>query len=714
MGQSTSSTAKTHQSDRRGPKPVVAAVAKADHSVSTESCTVKSQSGSNLETSSEVSLPVQNQKIEFTNQTKNRGGFKNETLKEKTEGKENDGKKGNNAKSPVKESYRTTYSVAGQKDEQNCCTEAPVPDKGRILCCEDKKATFNKMEKDALSYLQDDGTEQQVVAIKCEGSSVKPHQRMKASSGEEEETLSNQQSSDKHLETHTIVSSAEMKTGESTEEMLCKNSVPDESGIQSSVRKTNGEAKQDEANQVKLATDEQSISQSGKEAAVKERKIITNGHAAVQGREQIVKNEDVAVKPIQKTKDGKNNAKDSDIAPETQSKDTSTETRDRTNELVCDNPPALNSGSVKGHLVSFRVCSKVQMCHRSEKACAVEEKAITTDGQEREYLVKNESEDGENSSIQEESSDKLFKTQSKDSSAVIETNVTDVMVCKDSVQNNSATKRSFRQITRSTKPDKTNENKEATTEPMMTQSGKDASVEQKEISMDDHASSVKEENHLVNAEGLAVERGKITRLPESEDRDNSSKKQSLGQQLEMHTKGSSAERVKEVVCKTSVQDKSGTKRSFRETTRLANQDKTIEEKPATNEPKITTRSTSRKREMTEKDSLDGKKEKTSRRETPARQQNKEKTQRGKETSVKAVTPTTCKQELLKISHDVDLRNTIEEEKETTTPRTVGRPKKKARPTPGETNWAQSVRPVVFSRNCLLNFIVAFIHSLTQM
>ncbi|XP_008401664.1 uncharacterized protein LOC103461109 isoform X2 [Poecilia reticulata] len=266
-------------------------------------------------------------------------------------------------------------------------------------------------------------------------------------------------------------------------------------------------------------------------------------------------------------------------------------------------------------------------------------------------------EKGETLPIKQESSDNKYETKIKESSS--ETG--EKTVCKDSVPDESPIHTFIRKTDRGANQDETNQDKLATVVPTISQSGKDAHAEQKEIRKDGLGASVQEEKPLVEDEGLAVKPDNKTRESESEDGENRAKVQSLDKQPETRSKDISAEmKTEEMVCKDSVQHKSGLRRSFRLTTRLANQDETNENKAA------------RGGKLTQTDSsVERKEDKTParRRKTSAGyclQQNEEKV------SPKNVTSMTC-----------NSRETQEEEKEAATPRRRGRPKKKVRPDPSE-------------------------------
>ncbi|KAM4564127.1 uncharacterized protein V3H82_013139 [Fundulus diaphanus] len=226
------------------------------------------------------------------------------------------------------------------------------------------------------------------------------------------------------------------------------------------------------------------------------------------------------------------------------------------------------------------------------------------------------------------------------------------------------------------------------------QSETDAAAEGNETVTDDRPASVQEENNLTKDEGLVVKPSQRTGASKPENGENSPKNQEgSAQKNETQTKDSSTEMetegAEEMVYRASVRDESGTKRSFRQTTRLAKQDKTKKDKAAVNAPTVaTTSATSRKRKITEKESLVERKEE----ETPTRRrraaaidspQSKEKTQKAaEETAPKDVTPLGCEQNPSpEISEDLSFRRSEEEEQEAATTRR-GRPKKTTGPAPG--------------------------------
>ncbi|KAM4713854.1 uncharacterized protein FYW61_018976 [Anableps anableps] len=287
------------------------------------------------------------------------------------------------------------------------------------------------------------------------------------------------------------------------------------------------------------------------------------------------------------------------------------------------------------------------------------------------------SEEGATLPIKQERSDEYSETKAKDSNEETGERTME-MVCKDPVLDESSTHMCGGKTNREANEDESNQYKVSSVVPTISQSGKDAAVEEKEIATDDHGASVKEEKPLVKDEGLAVKPDKKSRVSESDNGENSAKKQNLDKRLETQTKDSNAEtgeRTEEMACEDSVEDKSCRKRSFRQSTRLANQDQT------NSKTIITTSSTSKRRTIIEKVALNGRKDRTPRRRnTPARdsqQQNKAKSQKREAMFVKDLTPTTCEQQSQEISDDVDFRKTVEEEKEATTPRRRGRPKKTA-------------------------------------
>ncbi|XP_014883361.1 uncharacterized protein LOC106944688 isoform X1 [Poecilia latipinna] len=262
-------------------------------------------------------------------------------------------------------------------------------------------------------------------------------------------------------------------------------------------------------------------------------------------------------------------------------------------------------------------------------------------------------EEGETLPIKQESSDNKYETKIKESSS--ETG--EKTVCKDSVPDESPIHTFIKKTDRGA-----NQDKSATVVPTISQSGKDVYAEQKEIRKDGLGASVQEEKPLIKDEGLAVKPDKKTRVSESEDGENPAKEQSLDKQSETRSKDISAEmETEEMVCKGSVQHKSGLRRSFRQTTRLANQDKTNEIKAPSGGKLTQTNS-----------SVEGKEDRTPtrRRKSSARYSQQQNEEKG---SPKNVISMTC-----------NSRKTQEEEKEAATPRRRGRPKKKVRLVPKKT------------------------------
>ncbi|KAK5618557.1 hypothetical protein CRENBAI_016479 [Crenichthys baileyi] len=211
-----------------------------------------------------------------------------------------------------------------------------------------------------------------------------------------------------------------------------------------------------------------------------------------------------------------------------------------------------------------------------------------------------------------------------------------------------------------------------------------AAVQEEERATDDHEASVKEEKHQVQ-DGLTEEPDKRTSQSLSEEKGNSPVKQeSSDKQSETQTKDNRTETeidggTEEKVCRDTVQNESITERSVRRSTKGSKQDKTTENKAATNVSTFTTRSTRGGGKITS-DERQEDYTPTRRRNTPAKdsqEQNKKETQKTeKEASLKDFPPIACEQKSSQeISVGVSFRETEEEEQEAATTRTRGRAKK---------------------------------------
>ncbi|KAK5618555.1 hypothetical protein CRENBAI_016477 [Crenichthys baileyi] len=703
---SSSTSAETSQSDKN--KRTGAAIANGDHEVSAESCTPKTQSDSKLVKSSEASPAAQGQNLEFTNEIQNQENFKDKTLKEATEGKEDLRESNVDVKSPVKEgpdheSYQITDSVTGQKDKQNWDTETPGTEKSQILCreglqvsenVEDSKKALNKPEMETFLDAKDNATKKEFVAVedenrlaKNEGSTVKPDQKIKASTGEEGETLSiKQESSVKLLEIQTMDSSAETGTSERTEEMGYKDSV---SPTQWAVGRSNRGAKQDETNQHIVATDEQTIttrsarkrmentekdsSDGRKNNTPRQRRNIPTRDSQEQNKDKSPKGEEElpAIDVTPTTCEQKPTQEISDELRETKEEHKEVVTRRKRGrpKKMAGLPPVMTSTiEIMAENTPEQMLERFGRRTRSSSA-AVKRSVEAHQSQE------NEPKPAERAGVK---SGRKVTTERKNAKTVPvldppglgqESEVHKAETPKSSLKNSLQVSHSI--------------NNEVQ---ICSQSVKDA--KEKEIATDDHEASLQEEKHLVKDEGLAVKPSQETRASKSEDGENSDK------QPETQTKNSNAgtetdNGAVEMVCKESVKNKSGKERSFSHNARLAKQIKTNEDKAATNAPAVTTRSTSRRRKITEKDStFERKKDKTlTRRRTTnpgdSQHQNKGKTQKTEEEMLpKDDTPVTCEQKPpQEILEDVNFTKNGEEEKEAATKRKRGRPKKTAGPSP---------------------------------
>ncbi|XP_043953512.1 muscle M-line assembly protein unc-89-like isoform X5 [Gambusia affinis] len=288
--QSTSSpatSAGTPQLDKHGAVLTPAAVAKADHKVSAESDTAKSQLGPRVATSN-----------------LNQGCFKAETLKEGTESKEKQKKMDSNMRNHVKQGNDPL-------DSKHIAT------KELLVAIKEEKP----LEKD-------------------EDSKVKLDQSMKTFSGEEGYTLPiKQESSDKKYETKIKESSSE--TGE---KMVCKDSVPDESPIHTCVKETGRGANQD-----KSATVVRTIRQSGKDVYAEQKEIRKDGLGVSAQEKPLVKGFCLKINKnrVSESEDGQNSAKEQslDKQSETQSKILSPEAGKRIREMICEDSLQVKSGT---------------------------------------------------------------------------------------------------------------------------------------------------------------------------------------------------------------------------------------------------------------------------------------------------------------------------------------------------------------------------------
>ncbi|XP_023201416.1 uncharacterized protein LOC111610775 [Xiphophorus maculatus] len=664
--QSTSSpatSAETPQLDKHGAVLTPAAVAKANHKVSAEGGTAKHQLSPKVATSN-----------------LNQGCFKAETLKEGTESKEKQKKMDNNTRNHVKQGNDPL-------DSKHIATKGPL-----VAIKEEKP-----LGKD-------------------EDSKVKLDQSMKTSSGEEGYTLPiKQESSDKKYETKIKESSSE--TGEKT---VCKDSVPDESPIHTFVKKTDRGANQDETNQDKSATVVRTISQSGKDVYAEQKEIRKDGlGVSAQEEKPFVKDEGLAVKLDKKTRvseseDGQNSAKEQslDKQPETRSKIISAETGKKIREMICEDSLQDKSGTKR----SARLANPEQT---KEDNAATNKPTIPT----RLTITEKDSLDGrkDNTPRKRNTTARVSQQQNEEKSEERSVKNTPPSTCEQKLRDildivdfnaysSTSGQRTHSSLATAKALAETNqlEKKEANpTEDTVVKSECKVTTERKSAKMDSglvvdtsekklaskaetpnyttnkdlwvsdtvgnevqtcsQSAAVNKQEHLVKDEGLAVKSSQRTKASKSEDGVNSSKKQESSlNQTESQSKDISAEmQTEEMVYKDSVQHKSGLRRCFRRTTRLANQDKTNENKAA------------RGGKLTESDSLVERKEDktpTRRRRTPARdpqQQNEEKTLK---VSSKNVPSITC-----------NSRETQEEEKEAATPRRRGRPKKKVRPVPEKTH-----------------------------
>ncbi|MEQ2193890.1 hypothetical protein XENOCAPTIV_017068 [Xenoophorus captivus] len=705
---SSSTSAETSQSDKN--KLTGGAMANGDHEVSAQSCTAKTQSDSKLVKSSEASPAAQGQNSEFTYEIQNQECFKDKNVDVNSPMKEG----------PDNESYQITDSVTGQKDKQNSDTETPGTEKSKILCqeglqvsknIEDSKKALNKLEMETFLDAKDNATEKEYVAVKdenClaknEGSTVKPDQKIKASTGEEGETLPiKQESSDKLLQIQTTDSSAETGTGERTEELVYKDSV---SPTQRSFGRSKGGAKQDETNQDIVATDEQTIttrstrermentekdsSDGRKDNTPRQRRHTPTRDSQEQNKDRSLKGEEEmpAIDVTPTTCKQKPTQVISDDFRETKEEHKEAVTRrkrgrpKKTAGLLPPGAPSTCLASQSGrrcyyHSRRFTSLAQHSGRHTRSSSAAVKRCVETHQSQE------NEPKPAERAGVK---SGRKVTTERKSAKTV-------PVLDPPGPGQESEVHKAETPISRMKKSLQVSHsiNKEVQ---ICSQSAKDA--KEKEIATDDHEASLQEEKHLVKDEGLAVKPSQETRFSKSEDGENSPKKPSPDKQPETQTKDSSAETETdngpvEMVCKESVKNKSGKERSFSHTARLAKQNKTNEDKAATNAPAVTTRSTSRRRKVTEKDSaFERKKDKTltRRRKTnpgDSQHQNKEKTQKTEQEMLpKDDTPGTCEQKPpQEISEDVNFRKNGEEEKEPATKRKRGRPKKTAGPSPGE-------------------------------
>ncbi|MEQ2229122.1 hypothetical protein ILYODFUR_015686 [Ilyodon furcidens] len=699
---SSSTSAETSQSDKN--KLTGGAIANGDHEVSAGSCTAKTQSDSKLVKSSEASPAAQGQNSEFTYEIQNQECFKDKTLKEATEGKEIERESNVDVKSPMKEgpdheSYHITDSVTGQKDKQNSDTETPGTEKSKILCqeglqvsknVEDSKKALNKLEMETFLDAKDNATEKEYVAVKDEnrlakneGSTVKPDQKIKASTGEEGETLPiKQESSDKLLQIQTTDGSAETWTGERTEEVVYKDSV---SPTQRSFGRSKGGAKQDETNQDIVATDEQTITtRSTREKMENTEKDSSDGRKDNTPRQRRhTPTRDSQEQNKDRSPKGEEEMPAIDVTPTTCEQkptqdisDDFRETKEEHKEAVTRRKRASSPQLHSPQWLSRQRTSRDDRCpcRRTRSSSAAVE---THQSQE------NEPKPAERAGVK---SGRKVTTERKSAKTVPvldppgrgqESEVHKAETPKSRMKKSLQVSHSI--------------NNEVQ---ICSQSAKDA--KEKEIATDDHEASLQDEKHLVKDEGLAVKPSQETRFSKSEDGENSPKKQSPDKQPETQTKDSSAETENdngtvEMVCRESVKNKSGKERSFSHTARLAKQNKTNEDKAATNAPAITTRSTSRRRKITEKDKTLTRRRKTN--PGDSQHQNKEKTQKTEQEMLsKDNTPGTCEQKPpQEISEDVNSRKNGEEEKEAATKRKRGRPKKTAGPSPVRKS-ARGVKP----------------------
>ncbi|XP_036002531.1 uncharacterized protein LOC105935949 isoform X2 [Fundulus heteroclitus] len=677
-------------------KPTAAAVAKADLRVSSESCAIKTRSDSRRETSV-VSPPAQGQNLEFNKQIQNEERFKDETLKQAAESKE---KKDNNAKSPVEE---VNDSLAEQKGKQNCSPETPGAEKAPILCqvdlqvsdnVVDRKKEFNKIDVEAILDAEEKRTEERTVLVngekrpvKDEGSAVKPDCRPKATEAGEGETLPiKEEILDKHPETQSA-NGAETETAERTEEMICKDSVPDESVTQRSVRRT---SRQDETNQDKLATDEPAITTRATRKTIKipeedsvdgskdknqrETNSLPSRDSQEHHKEESQETEEMPAKDIKPTTCEQKPSQE--ISDDVNFRETEEEEEEAATTRRTTGPTPERKS--KRGMRSERTLERCAKKEKEEETCrdtvkgrrtrsssaAVKTPVETNQSQEKE---ENPTESAEINSVAIEG--KSAKT---------------APVVGEKLEVSKAETPDSRPGEGLQASDGVNEVKTCS------QSETDAAAEEKETATDDRPASVQEENNLTRDEGLAVKPSQRTGASKRKNGENSPKNQeSSAQKNETQTKDSSTETetegAEEMVYRASVKDESGTKRSFRQTTRLAKQDKTKKDKAAT---VATTSTMTRKRKITEKGPLVERKE-----ETPTRRrraaavdspQNKEKTQKAaKETAPKDVTPLGCEQNPSpEISEDLSFRRTKEEEQEAATTRRKGRPKKTTGPAPG--------------------------------
>ncbi|XP_043953510.1 transcriptional regulator ATRX-like isoform X2 [Gambusia affinis] len=651
--QSTSSpatSAGTPQLDKHGAVLTPAAVAKADHKVSAESDTAKSQLGPRVATSN-----------------LNQGCFKAETLKEGTESKEKQKKMDSNMRNHVKQGNDPL-------DSKHIAT------KELLVAIKEEKP----LEKD-------------------EDSKVKLDQSMKTFSGEEGYTLPiKQESSDKKYETKIKESSSE--TGE---KMVCKDSVPDESPIHTCVKETGRGANQD-----KSATVVRTIRQSGKDVYAEQKEIRKDGLGVSAQEKPLVKGFCLKINKnrVSESEDGQNSAKEQslDKQSETQSKILSPEAGKRIREMICEDSLQVKSGTK----TTARLANPEQT---KEDNAATNKPTIPM----RMTITEKDSLDGrmdntprkrntpardsqqQNEEKSEERSVKnippsTYEQKSRDILDVVEFNPysstsgqqthsslatlteTNQLEKKEANPTEDTVVKSELKVTTGRKSgkmdsglvvDPSEKKLVSKAETRNDTTKKDLWVSDtvgSEVQTCSQSAAVNKQEHLGKDEGSAVKSSQRTKASKSEDGVNSSKKTETSQnQTETQSKDISGEiQTEEMAYKDSVQHKSGLRRCFRQTTELASQDKTNENKAA------------RGGKLTESDSLVERKEDktpTRRRKTPGRdpqQQNEEKTL---EVSPKNVPSMTC-----------NSRETQEEEKEAATPRRRGRPKKKVRPVPEKT------------------------------
>ncbi|KAM4565082.1 uncharacterized protein V3H82_014190 [Fundulus diaphanus] len=682
------------------PKPTTAAVAKADLRVSSESCTTETQSDSRTETSV-VSPPAQGQNLEFTKQIQNEESFKDETLKQAAVSKE---KRDNNVKSPVEEVH---HSLAEQKGKQNCSPETPGSEKGQILCqadlqvsdnVVDRKKEFNKMDVEAILDAEENRTEERTLLVNREkrlvideGSAVKPDCRPEAT-----------ESLDKHPETQSA-NRAETETAERTEEMICKDSVPDESFTQRSVRRT---SRQDETNQDKVATDEPTITTRATRETIKitqedsldgsedknqrETRSPPSRDSQKHNKEESQETEETSVKDVKPTTCEQKPSQE--ISDNVNFRETEEEEQDAatTRRRTGPTPERKSTRGMRSESPCERTLERCSEKEKEEETCrdtvkgrrtrsssaAVKTPVETNQSQEKEGKP---TEIGEINSV-------AIEGKSAKTAPVVDSPALGEKLDVSKAETSDSRPEEGLQASHG-----------ANGVQRCSQSETDAAAEGNETVTDDRPASGQEENNLTKDEGLVVKPSQTTGASKPENGENSPKNQEgSAQKNETQTKDSSTEMetegAEEMVYRASVRDESGTKRSFRQTTRLAKQDKTKKDKAAVNAPTVaTTSATSRKRKITEKESLVERKEE----ETPTRRrraaaidspQSKEKTQKAAEvTAPKDVTPLGCEQNPSpEISEDLSFRRSEEEEQEAATTRR-GRPKKTTGPAPGETN-----------------------------